>query len=89
MVKGNYGRAVAEVSSGAASCFPGPGTAASLAIDGGLLADTLIDLKKSRASLLLEQKLREAEIQERDETLAFLNKSLDFLESLKKEIKAQ
>ena len=47
MADGEWEKGGLEILSGAASTIPGPGTAASVAIDGGLLVDDIRLLKES------------------------------------------
>jgi hypothetical protein len=50
-IQGNFGRAIGELSSGALSTIPGLGTAASLGIDAGLIADDIITMQKENEKL--------------------------------------
>ena len=63
-LKGEYGKAMLEFASGVAGIFPGPGTAASVAIDAGLLADDLgISVEEAKKMILANGgKVKEAQV---------------------------
>lgn len=48
VAQGNYGKALGELASGAAGCFPGAGTAISVAIDTAMVAYDIAEINKEQ-----------------------------------------
>ncbi|XP_068683546.1 uncharacterized protein [Montipora foliosa] len=63
MAEGDFAGAGLEIASGAASCLPGPGTAASLALDAGLIVKDVIHVAKEKKKQMEDLKASTEEIQ--------------------------